>query len=57
MLLSVLSGGMNSLRVWGGGTFLPTLFYEICGACSFHVGTASHHAESIQSIHRSVCSR
>ena len=30
MLLSVVHGGMNSLRIWGGGTFLPPLFYEIC---------------------------
>lgn len=30
MLLSVIHGGMNSVRIWGGGTFLPPLFYEIC---------------------------
>eukprot|EP01043_Picozoa_sp_COSAG02_P029013 COSAG02_NODE_1788_length_10924_cov_15.455150_11_plen_397_part_00 len=30
MLLSVLRGGMNGLRVWGGGTFLPPMFYEMC---------------------------
>ena len=30
MLLSVVHGGMNSLRIWGGGTFLTPLFYEIC---------------------------
>ena len=30
MLLSTLSGGLNTLRVWGGGTFLPPLFYEMC---------------------------
>lgn len=30
MLLSVRRGGMNALRIWGGGTFLPPLFYEIC---------------------------
>jgi beta-mannosidase len=30
MLLSVLRGGMNGLRVWGGGTFLPPIFYEMC---------------------------
>ena len=28
MLLSTLSGGMNALRIWGGGTFLPPPFYE-----------------------------
>lgn len=29
MLLSVRRGGMNALRIWGGGTFLPPLFYEM----------------------------
>lgn len=30
MLLSVVAGGMNALRIWGGGTFLPPRFYETC---------------------------
>ena len=44
MLLSTLAGGMNSLRIWGGGTFLPPLFYEMyvrIAAALFHRDTCA----------------
>jgi beta-mannosidase len=30
MLRSVRDANMNTLRVWGGGTYLPPLFYDLC---------------------------
>ena len=28
LVQSAVDGGMNMLRVWGGGIFLPTAFYD-----------------------------
>ena len=30
MVQSAVDGGMNTLRVWGGGMFLPRVWYEAC---------------------------
>jgi len=30
LVRSAVDGGMNTLRVWGGGIFLPDVFYDTC---------------------------
>ena len=30
LVQSAVDGGMNTLRVWGGGIFLPRVWYEAC---------------------------
>jgi beta-galactosidase/beta-glucuronidase len=30
LVLNAVAGGMNTLRVWGGGVFLPRAWYEAC---------------------------
>ena len=30
LVQSAVDGGMNTLRVWGGGMFLPRAWYEAC---------------------------
>jgi beta-galactosidase/beta-glucuronidase len=30
LVQSAVDGGMNTLRVWGGGMFLPRVWYEAC---------------------------
>ena len=30
MLASAAAAGMNTVRVWGGGIFYPTVFYDVC---------------------------
>ena len=30
LVVNAVEGGMNTLRVWGGGIFLPRVWYESC---------------------------
>ena len=30
LVKSAVDGGMNTLRVWGGGMFLPDAWYDAC---------------------------
>ena len=30
LVISAAEAGMNTLRVWGGGIFLPNVWYDTC---------------------------
>ena len=45
LVRSAVDGGMNTLRVWGGGIFLPRAWYEACdelGIMVYHDMQYSH---------------
>jgi len=54
MLQSAAAAGMNTLRVWGGGSFFPDVVYDTCD----ELGILLYHGESLpQTRHRPARAR
>ena len=51
LVLNAVAGGMNTLRVWGGGVFLPRAWYEACDQLGVMVYHDMQYAVQTNSAH------